>query len=596
MVSCHAVINSFKMISLKNLSFSILSILFLIIPHINIKNFGGPVVTPTDYLIWLGIIFFVLIAGISSVRKFTFVKPQLLIYILIFICLGLLSVLFNPILNYHAFLFRTLGLIGGVIFFIALHQFKLLPEERDKLLVIIFISGVIEAGIGIIQYMGPYLEVPLITPADRGIIYGSFQQPNLFSSFIGSTIIISLFLISRSLFRNLAAVNKVGFYIFVGALFFVLLPSQSRVGLIGTILGTTVLLISRSRIYKTLIKYSLFWLCAAVVGMGSSYAIEKINLDKKPSLVKKFQAPVTAKSGEGRILIYRTSYEMFKDMPVFGQGPGNFGSQYLFYRKEFLKKNPDYLDFNIEAKYNSHPHNEILYRITESGIVGGIGLMVLIFCFISMIFRLGRERGGLYLALLLPIGLETQTEFPLYQSIVHWALFLFLCYLPSSHFIQKIHFSNNYRRRTILVTFIVGLFLLTGSFLFSTFRAHMDLIKYYKFLALKGENRPLFLKSALDNSYLEQLATRLFMDVNLGIALKKNNPIALNRFIEWSREERKVFPHMALYLGEIKALYALGNKKQAYNILEEGLSLYPKQVNLLKQKDILFSKREEGKL
>tara|TARA_B100000315_G_scaffold192965_1_gene183415 strand:+ start:439 stop:2223 length:1785 start_codon:yes stop_codon:yes gene_type:complete len=588
MVSGHAVINSFKMMSLKNLSFAILSILFLIIPHINIKNFGGPIATPTDYFIWLGITFFVLIAGISSVRKFTFIKPQLLIYILIFICLGLLSVLFNPILNYHAFLFRTLGLISGVIFFIALHQFKLLPVERDKLLVIIFISGVIEAGIGILQYLDPNLNLPLIAPVYKRIIDGSFQQPNLFSSFIGTTIIMSLFLISRSLFRNLSIGYKLGFYLFVGTLFFVLLASQSRVGFLGTIFGTTVLFISRLRIYKTLIKYSLFWLCAAVVGMGSSYAIEKINFKSKPLLVKKFQAPVTAKSGEGRILIYRTSYEMFKEKPLFGQGPGNFGSQYLFYRKEFLKKNPDYLNYFVEPKYNSHPHNEILYRLTESGIVGGVGLMVLIFSFASMIFRLGRERGGLYLALLLPIGIETQTEFPLYQSIVHWTLFLFLCYLPSSHFIQKIHFSNNYRWRTVLVIFIAGLFLLAGSFLFTTFRAHMDLIKYYKFLALKGENHPQFLKSALDNSYLEQLATRLFMDVNLGIAFKKNNLIALNKFIEWSREERKVFPHMALYLGETRALYTLGKKKQAYDLLEEGLSLYPRQRHLLKQKDVLF--------
>ncbi len=239
----------------KNLSLAVLAILFLVVIHISIKNFGSPIVIPTAYLIWIGISLFVLISAVSviSMSTFTpldskhltgFTNPLILKYILLFICLNLLSGVFNPILDYHSSLYKALGLMGGVVFFVAMHQFELTSTERDKLLFIIFISGVIEAGIGIIQYLNPYLRLPMITPT-TGAIYGSFQQVNLFTSFIATSIVISLFLISRPLFKTLTSTYKAGFYILVTILSFVLFLSYSIIGFIGAVLGVTALFISR---------------------------------------------------------------------------------------------------------------------------------------------------------------------------------------------------------------------------------------------------------------------------------------------------------------------------------------------------------------
>ena len=520
-------------------------------------------------------------------------------YILLFICLSLLSVIFNPILNYHSFLYRTLGLIGGLIFFIALHQFKLSPSERDKLLFIIFISGLIEAGIGIIQYFGPSLRLPFIAFSNVGSIYGTFQQPNVFASFIGTAIVISLFLISRSLFRNMSPVNKTGFYVLVAALSFALLASNSTAGFIGIILGIGALFVSRIRIYKTILKYSLSWFIAVAIGMSCNYITEKVTFKRTTRVFTQEDAVV---SGSVRILYYRISYEMFKEKPLFGHGIGNFGSKSLHFQRELIKKNPDYINVLTHATpaiYLSHPHNEILYRLAESGAVGGIGLLILFTAFGYLIFRLGRERGGLYLSLLLPIGFHTQVEFPLYQSIAHFVLFLILCYLPSSHFSKRIPVKVNTTIKTVFLVLISFVFILTISFFIQTLNAHRDIVKYNKFLMSKEEIRPRLLKSALENRYLQQVATRLFMDAKLRIGLTKNNRELIKDFVEWSKNERKVTPYVALFVREVKALHALGLKKEAFNLLDEGLSLYPSYYEkqyLLETKGMLVVEEIKSKL
>lgn len=541
----------------------------------------------------MGISLYILISAIYVIRTSSYSKPLMLQYILLFICLSLLSVLFNPILNYHSFLYRTLGLIGGLIFFIALHQFKLSPSERDKLLFIIFISGLIEAGIGILQYFGPSLRLPFIAFSNVGSIYGSFQQPNLFSTFLATAIVISLSLISRSLFRNLTVFYKAGFYIFVAALSFVLFLSNSKTGLIGAILGTTVLFISRIRIYKTVSKYSLYWLFAVVIGMSFSYATETISFERTPTIITKLQKP--ERSANIRILFYKTSYEMFKEKPLFGQGVGNFGSQYLYFRRGVLKKNPNFMNY-IALRYTSHPHNEILYRLAESGIAGGIGLLILVFAFGSLIFKLGRERGGLYLSMLLPIGFHTQVEHPFYQSIAHFMLFLILCYLPSSHFCKKLPVRLNKTVKVILLALITTIFILTTSFFIETLHDHMDIIKYNNLLISKREIRPGLLKSAIENGYLRQIATRLFMDARLRVGLSENKKELIEEFVEWSKLERRVTPYSALYLREAKALHELGFKKEAFKLLDEGLSLYPEQEDLLETKRMLVVEEIKSKL
>ncbi|MBF0505627.1 MAG: O-antigen ligase C-terminal domain-containing protein [Nitrospirae bacterium] len=570
----------------KRISIAILSFNFLILMHINIRNFGGPIGLPTAYLIWIGIVLYIAASIWTVAVSSRFIEPAMLKYLLLFICLSLLTVSFNPILDYHSFLYKTLGTIGGAIFFISLHQLKLTAFERDRLLFVIFISGVIEACIGIVQYIA-HGHISSFIASTRGSIYGNFQQPAVFASYLATAIVISLFLVSRPLFRRLNKLCRACIFLFVAAIGFTLYLSNSKTGLIGMVLGVSVLLIARIRICKKIQKTVLCWSLALAIGITCAYSAEEIYFHRTILF--------TSKSAGVRILLYRSSSGMVKDKPILGCGFGNFGSKYLYYQKKFLQRHPEYKK-DVENLYISHPDNEILYRLAESGIVGGVGLIVLLSAFGYMIFKLGREKGGLYLSMVLPIAFHTQVEYPLYQSAVHWMLFLILVYLPSSHFTKNVSPRLNGVVRIVIAACTTGITILMVLFLIRTLRAHMDLVKYNKLVSSKGQIRIELLGPALENSYLEQIATRIFMDARLRIALSKNKTDWIREYADWSKHERIATPLSALYVRESMALYALGKKGQAFDLVEEGLSLYPDKSDLLETKLTLITKEIQSRI
>ena len=79
-----------------------------------------------------------------------------------------------------------------------------------------------------------------------------------------------------------------------------------------------------------------------------------------------------------RLLMWRTTFEMIKDKPIFGSGIGTFRMNYLDYQAQLLKENPNYIKYYTKA---GEAHNEYLQIWVELGIIG-LGLFLLIFYFI----------------------------------------------------------------------------------------------------------------------------------------------------------------------------------------------------------------------
>ena len=79
-----------------------------------------------------------------------------------------------------------------------------------------------------------------------------------------------------------------------------------------------------------------------------------------------------------RLLIWRTTFEMIKDKPIFGSGIGTFRMNYLDYQAQLLKENQNYTKYYTKA---GEAHNEYLQMWAELGIIG-LGLFLLIFYFI----------------------------------------------------------------------------------------------------------------------------------------------------------------------------------------------------------------------
>ena len=46
-------------------------------------------------------------------------------------------------------------------------------------------------------------------------------------------------------------------------------------------------------------------------------------------------------SADGRLLIWRTTWNMVADNPIWGQGKGAFQAKYMLYQAEYINANPD---------------------------------------------------------------------------------------------------------------------------------------------------------------------------------------------------------------------------------------------------------------
>ena len=74
-------------------------------------------------------------------------------------------------------------------------------------------------------------------------------------------------------------------------------------------------------------------------------------------------------SADGRLLIWRCTWDMVIDKPVFGHGQGAFQAKYMLYQADYFNAHPDsrYADL---AGNVLHPFNEYLLLLAEHGIVG----------------------------------------------------------------------------------------------------------------------------------------------------------------------------------------------------------------------------------
>lgn len=75
-------------------------------------------------------------------------------------------------------------------------------------------------------------------------------------------------------------------------------------------------------------------------------------------------------SGDGRLLVWRVSYEMVKDAPLLGHGVNGFRQNYMYYQASFFKKHPMH-KWRMLADDSSFTFNEYIRFIVEHGTIAG---------------------------------------------------------------------------------------------------------------------------------------------------------------------------------------------------------------------------------
>jgi O-antigen ligase len=127
-------------------------------------------------------------------------------------------------------------------------------------------------------------------------------------------------------------------------------------------------------------------------------------------------------SADGRLLIWKCTWNMICDSPVTGHGHGAFQAKYMLYQADYFTDNP-------ESKYAAladnvlHPFNEYLLVFAEHGLIG-LGFLVLLGFLLFRFYRKERsDAKRIALMSLLALAVLSCFSYP-FKYPFTWAVFL----------------------------------------------------------------------------------------------------------------------------------------------------------------------------
>ncbi|MFM4707609.1 PglL family O-oligosaccharyltransferase [Aeromonas caviae] len=451
---------------------------------------------------------------------------------------------------------RLLGLFAGLLFLASLYQWRFDREARDRLLYLLLGAVAIEALLGLVQY---YLLVPgnwigYDTQTNRP--YGIFQQPNVMASFMATGLSLAIWLELRGDANPWLKGLRYGVILATSLLLVVL---QSRVGQLGGVMALLLLSAQLGR-ERRLGRMLALVALGILLGLASQYLMAGARRGLE-----------IYQSGGMRSIYWPYAAKLIAQMPWTGWGYGSFESVFLHHYMADKALNPAM----VQIEYNlDHPHNEFLYWAVEGGLAPMLGMVLMGGALLWRLSRAGWVKGAALLALVTPILLHTQTEYPFYHAIALWWALLLLLYAMDAEVEEQDH--GNWRdhlyRPWLLLRFMaIAIPLIVIPFMLTAMHTAWVVTKYER----GGYKQPALL---LDIVNPMAWLTRVEFDVNavrLMVGLQANNQAELEAYLDWGQAFVRHTPRANIYANMVIALNALGRTAEADNLRASALMLYP---------------------
>lgn len=523
---------------------------------------GGGIKMPYTYTIWL-VASFIIAAGFyftGTARRIYL--PRYWLWIIAmpagFMLSGFISETQRPV----EWAIRIAFLLGGFLFFFTLFQFRINRRTINNLLYIFMLAAFLHALAGLIQMQGGTWWSGWI-PYTRGVPHGIFQQKNMVASLAATGVVIALYLMTVPGFRAASPVYRIplflSLFICSAAVFF----TSSRVGLLGASLALVVLVLGR---YRFLLKNRLMLLLGVfAILFGSWFGSQ--GLDNVSTKV--------ARDGyeNARVVVYKLSWDLFTEKPLFGHGLGSYFKVFQEKRIEFQRDHPE--AGSAKTGY-SHPHNEVLFWLVESGLVSVIGMLLAALATVWQLVRLGRQRGLAYLALLLPISLHVMVELPFYLSSFHWFLWLFLLFIVYSHF--SVSYSNRLSGAARIALPVLGVVLALIVAIFSV-HSILSLRGLTQFVMESGKDKSR-LQTIESNPVLSELGAVLLYRRLLYEDLAGGGFRHVRNYIAWAEQHIQHSPRDLVLMDLAFAYEHVGDQQNARNIIDRAVAMYNKNEEL----------------
>lgn len=544
-----------------------LAVLFLLAPLYYHPNLGGEGLRiPNNSTTWLVALIFIAYSLNKVIKSETYQLPRYFIFIAAFPILVILSGFLAGVEQPMKWLFRVLFIVGGLAFFFSLFQHKLRQGRWDRLLLIMALSGLIHAVIGLLQ-IWLKADMPYLLPkSPEGIPSGLFQQINNQATFLVTSIVLAFYLASRPILFKRQRWLQFLVVLMVLAAGFIVAYSGSRIGFLTLAMSMPILLIARG---KQLI-YNKAFSAVLLAALLSGFALGVIPSGGKA--MDKTVAMQSGYSGSARLGIYDISFELLKQEPLYGHGIGSFARVFQYERPGFYAEHPD---GKLPKQMVSHPHNEVFQWMVEGGLTALLGIILVVTGVIMALRKSGASRGWSYVALLIPISLHMQVELPLYMSALHWFTLLLIMALA---FVPMLKLCTNhvtiYAQKLSAMT-VLTLTLIFVLFLMHTIRANWDFVAFYQ--GKQSENP---LPIAKQNPYLSEQAQWIDMSAMMYSSMQYGLKQNVEYYVEWGELLLEQRPDVDLYIKLTDANEFLGNQNRYCEIAKEGGAIYPRSERL----------------
>jgi O-antigen ligase len=299
-------------------------------------------------------------------------------------------------------------------------------DYRRNATVSIFASISIAASLvalyGLAQYAG------LLPSGQTFKVTGNFDNPAGYASMLALSLpFVLYFTFSRKLWVKSVA------WVIHGLCIAGIVLSGSRTGiLVVLILGVFYVIVKYRRFITGLSWWSKSLLIVlAVVTMAGLYLAKK-------------------DSANGRFLVWRCTWDMIKEKPLFGHGYKSFEAEYMLYQARYFEQNPD-SKFVLLSDNVKHPFNEYLLIVAEFGSVAIVVALLLIAIIIRAYIRNSDKESFTFVSAIIAILMFSCFSYP-FKYPFTWAVFAF-----SIIFILKLSKLNDskYGRNTVTWLFRV---------------------------------------------------------------------------------------------------------------------------------------------
>jgi O-antigen polymerase len=220
----------------------------------------------------------------------------------------------------------------------------------------------------------------------------------------------------------------------------------------------------------------------------------------------------------------------------------------------------------------SHPHNEVLYWVSEGGVIAFLGMILFFIAYMKSWLKINNKLAKrlAILGLITPLLLHSQLEFPFYSSVSHWFVFIILLWFTDMH-------SNSDKSEFRLVkTFLLRFLAVLTSVIFvpfflTTLHTADIVVKHEK---QQKNNIESFQRIINPITWQSKIDLHIFNAILLAGAQKKDKE-KLKLYAKWGQQRLKHRPRVSIYNNTLLCLKLLEREDEYQQLIIEAKKTFP---------------------